>query len=65
MASCIYGLLPQDQAKAQKAEAAARIPMKRVGDPREIADAALFLASAAASYTTGQTFAVDGGSLLT
>ncbi len=61
----IYGLLPEEQATRQKAEAAARIPMQRIGEPREIADAVLFLASEAASYVTGQTFAVDGGSLLT
>ncbi len=61
----IYSLLPEEQAARQKAEAAARIPMQRIGEPREIADAVLFLASEAASYVTGQTFAVDGGQLLT
>ena len=37
------------------------IPMARYGEPHEIAAAALFLASADASYITGQTIAVDGG----
>ena len=60
----IFAALPEDQAKLQKEEAAKRIPMKRVGKPREIANAVLFLASDTSSYVTGQTFAVDGGSLL-
>jgi NAD(P)-dependent dehydrogenase (short-subunit alcohol dehydrogenase family) len=60
----IFAALPEDQAKLQKEEAARRIPMGRVGKPREIANAVLFLASDASSYVTGQTFAVDGGSLL-
>lgn len=38
-----------------------RIPMRRVGEPDEIAAAALFLASDDASYMTGQTIFVDGG----
>ncbi|MFC5415280.1 SDR family oxidoreductase [Dongia soli] len=35
----------------------------RWGSPHEIAGAAVFLASDAASYVTGQTIAVDGGYL--
>ncbi|MCD0505095.1 SDR family oxidoreductase, partial [Bordetella petrii] len=40
---------------------AARNPMGRWGDPEEIAGAAVFLASPAASYVNGQVLAVDGG----
>jgi 3-oxoacyl-[acyl-carrier protein] reductase len=38
-----------------------RIPLRRLGDPRELAQAALFLASERAGYITGQSIAVDGG----
>jgi dehydrogenase/reductase SDR family member 4 len=60
----IFSLLPPEEAERRRAEVAARFPLKRVGEPREIADAVLFLASPAASYTTGQTLTVDGGALL-
>ncbi len=60
----IFSLLPEDEAKVRKQEAADRIPMKYVGEPKDIANAVLFLASEASSYVTGQSFAVDGGSLL-
>lgn len=43
------------------AEITARTPQGRIGQPEEIAGMALYLASNAASYTTGQTFVVDGG----
>jgi 3-oxoacyl-[acyl-carrier protein] reductase len=38
-----------------------RIPLSRVGEPLDIANAVAFLASAEASYITGQTLCVDGG----
>jgi|TARA_B100002052_G_scaffold291396_1_gene311337 3-oxoacyl-[acyl-carrier protein] reductase len=37
------------------------IPLKRVGDPNEIANVALFLASDLSTYLSGQTIRVDGG----
>jgi 3-oxoacyl-[acyl-carrier protein] reductase len=40
---------------------AADAPLKRVGEPREVADAIVWLASERASYITGQTLLVDGG----
>ena len=38
-----------------------RTPMKRLGEPREIADVCAFLVSSAASYMTGEIVYVDGG----
>jgi len=38
-----------------------RTPMQRLGDPSEIADAAVFLASDQASFITGQVIVADGG----
>jgi 3-oxoacyl-[acyl-carrier protein] reductase len=50
-------VLPQ-QAKDM---ALAQIPMKRFGQPGDIAKAVGFLASDASSYVTGQVLSVDGG----
>jgi NAD(P)-dependent dehydrogenase (short-subunit alcohol dehydrogenase family) len=47
--------------EAHQAAIEARIPMGRVGRAGELKGVAVFLASAAASYITGQTIAVDGG----
>jgi NAD(P)-dependent dehydrogenase (short-subunit alcohol dehydrogenase family) len=44
---------------------AARVPMKRVAEPSEIAEGVLFLASDAAAYVTGACLDVNGGVLMT
>jgi NAD(P)-dependent dehydrogenase (short-subunit alcohol dehydrogenase family) len=40
---------------------AARLPMQRLGDPQDIANLAVFLASDLASWITGETYVIDGG----
>lgn len=45
----------------ERAQLVKPIPMDRPGEPSEVADATLFLASDAAAYTTGDTLFVDGG----
>ena len=47
----------------QRQRILSRTPLGRVGDPEEIASIAAFLASAEASYITGQTIYADGGRL--
>ena len=42
-------------------EVKTRIPVKRLGQPQEIADAVLFLAAPGSAYITGQVLTVDGG----
>lgn len=64
------GLVKTDFARAlwenPKALAAteARLPMRRIGEPRDIAGAAVYLASPAARWTTGQMVVVDGGATI-
>lgn len=43
------------------AEGATEVPLRRIGDPQELANLAVFLGSEAASYITGTTIQVDGG----
>ena len=62
------GLVKTDFAKALVDAAgeqmAKRLPLKRIGDPEDISGAAVFLASDAASWMTGQLMVIDGGALL-
>jgi NAD(P)-dependent dehydrogenase (short-subunit alcohol dehydrogenase family) len=48
-----------DQERKQKVMS--RTPMGKLGDPADVADAALFLASDASKYITGVVLPVDGG----
>ncbi|MGD1146353.1 MAG: 3-oxoacyl-ACP reductase family protein [Thermoanaerobaculaceae bacterium] len=47
--------------EARRARAIASVPMKRLGEPSEVASAVSFLLSEGASYLTGITLRVDGG----
>ena len=42
----------------------AKVPLRRMGDPDEIATAAVFLASSASNHMAGEIIVVDGGTLL-
>ena len=42
----------------------ARLPLRRIGEPDDLAGIAVYLASPAARWTTGQTFVVDGGATI-
>ena len=59
------GLIDTDMTRAITGSAheewAARIPLKRLGTPEDVAAAVCFLASDEASYITGQVLAVNGG----
>ncbi|HXQ60016.1 MAG TPA: SDR family oxidoreductase [Acidimicrobiales bacterium] len=61
------GLVKTDFARALWERAgdrvAARLPLRRLGEPDDVAKAALFLASDAASWLTGHLLVVDGGAL--
>ncbi|MEY2621166.1 MAG: hypothetical protein RIT26_986 [Pseudomonadota bacterium] len=66
--NCIApGLIKTDFARALwedqalLAERNATTPLRRIGDPDEIAGAAVFLASRASAFMTGQTLVIDGG----
>jgi 3-oxoacyl-[acyl-carrier protein] reductase len=52
------GLKPEDMYERWSADT----PLKRIAQPEEVADAIVYLASERASYITGQTLLVDGGS---
>ena len=50
--------------EALNARIAQGVPLGRLGEPQDIANAMLFLASERAAYITGQTLIVDGGATL-
>ncbi len=62
------GLVKTDFARAlwERGEEriAARLPLRRLGEPDDVATVALFLASDAASWVTGHMLVVDGGALV-
>ena len=47
--------------EARRAERIAATPLKRLGEPRDIGGIAVFLASDAAAFITGQCIVADGG----
>jgi NAD(P)-dependent dehydrogenase (short-subunit alcohol dehydrogenase family) len=53
--------LSEEMMRADDRRAQTEVPLKRVGDPHEIAKVVLFLASDGASYITGVELFVDGG----
>ena len=66
--NCIApGLIKTDFAKAlwedpqRIEESNKRVPLRRIGEPDEIAGAVVFLASRASTFMTGQTMVIDGG----
>jgi NAD(P)-dependent dehydrogenase (short-subunit alcohol dehydrogenase family) len=62
------GLVKTDMARAlwepAEAQIAKAMPLKRLGEPQDIANGALFLASDLSSWITGHTLIIDGGSML-
>jgi NAD(P)-dependent dehydrogenase (short-subunit alcohol dehydrogenase family) len=55
------GGLPPEAIPALREQMIANTPMKRMGEPDEVAEAVLFLASDGAAFVTGVDFLVDGG----
>src|SRR5216683_3192109 len=54
-------MIAEGQGEELNAMLKAYVPMGRMGQPEEIADAVLWLSSSAASYVTGQSISIDGG----
>ncbi|MCH8504433.1 MAG: SDR family oxidoreductase [Ectothiorhodospiraceae bacterium] len=52
----------EDKDRLQRVES--RTPLRRIGEPEDIAGGALFLGSKAGAYVTGQTIVADGGEMV-
>lgn len=59
----LAGLAPVDEQRGLLDSLAAEVPMKRLGNPDEIAAAVVFLASDQSSFMTGAELVADGGQL--
>jgi 3-oxoacyl-[acyl-carrier protein] reductase len=53
-------MIPKDQQEAL----AAMVPLKRIGTPEEMAEAAYYLCSPSATFITGHVLDVNGGTLM-
>ncbi|MBW2409661.1 MAG: SDR family oxidoreductase, partial [Deltaproteobacteria bacterium] len=56
----VFGM-SYDEAKERLAKT---VPMERLGDPKEVADLAVYLASEQSSYITGQAVNIGGGIMM-
>ena len=60
----LIATMTPDELSAYFATLMNKIPLRRIGDPDDVARAVLFLVSSASDYVTGSTITVDGGTLL-
>jgi 3-oxoacyl-[acyl-carrier protein] reductase len=56
--------MTRELAEENRAALMSQVPLGRLGDSADIANAVLFLASAAGTYITGETLHVNGGMLM-
>jgi NAD(P)-dependent dehydrogenase (short-subunit alcohol dehydrogenase family) len=62
-AVCPGPVATESWSAAERAASAKRVPLGRVGEPREVAAVVLLLASERSSFVTGAAYAVDGGAV--
>ena len=56
-----FANMPPEKAAALQQDVMSRIPLRRAGEPRDIGNGVLFLASDESSYMTGSELVIDGG----
>jgi 3-oxoacyl-[acyl-carrier protein] reductase len=56
--------MTRDLTEEQRNQLLEHIPLSKLGNPKDVANAVLFLASDEASYITGETIHVNGGMLM-